>query len=174
LLDPGGKNWSKTLDTLFKDNGKLNKDTGGKEFDYPWDYHRVIGKMNYLEKSTRGDLAFSVHQCACYMPHLMRIHSEAVKRIGRHLLGTQKKGFIVQLDMQKSFECGKWDPIHSGDPNSAKSQTGYVILYHGCPVLWASRLQSVFALSTTKAEYMALSTLLRDLIAVEGDAGSWV
>jgi hypothetical protein len=27
----------------------------------------VIGKLNYLEKSTRDDLAFSVHECAQYM-----------------------------------------------------------------------------------------------------------
>jgi hypothetical protein len=45
-------------------------------------------------------------------------------------------------------------------------QSGYVIMYHGCSVLWASRLQSVFALSTTEAEYVALSTALRDIIPV--------
>jgi hypothetical protein len=39
-------------------------------------------------------------------------------------------------------------------------------MYHGCPILWASRLQSVFALSTTEAEYVALSTALRDVIPV--------
>jgi hypothetical protein len=83
----------------------------------------------------------------------MWIHGEAVKRIGRYLLGTRDADY-----------CGNWDPIHSEDPNSAKSRTGYVILYHGCPVLWALRLQSVFALSTTEAEYVALSTALRDVI----------
>jgi hypothetical protein len=79
----------------------------------------------------------------------------------------------VRPDMQKSFEsyvdadyCGNWDPTHSEDPNSAKSRTGYMIMYHGCPILWASQLQSVFALSTTEAEYVALSTALRDVILV--------
>jgi hypothetical protein len=103
----------------------------------------------------------------------MRSHGEAVKRIGRYLLGTQDKGFIVQPDMQKSFKCyvdadycGNRDPTHSEDPNSVKSQTGYIIMYHGCPILWALRLQSVFALSTTEAEYVALSTALRDVIPV--------
>jgi hypothetical protein len=45
----------------------MTQDEGGKDFDYSWDYCSVIGKMNYLEKSTRGDLAFSVHQCAQFM-----------------------------------------------------------------------------------------------------------
>jgi hypothetical protein len=103
----------------------------------------------------------------------MRVHGEAVKRIGRYLLGTREKGFIVRPDMQKSFECcvdadycGNWDPLHSEDPNSAKSRTGYIIMYHGCPILWASRLQSMFTLSTTEVEYVALSTTLRDVILV--------
>jgi hypothetical protein len=39
-------------------------------------------------------------------------------------------------------------------------------MYHGCPVLWASQLQLVFALSTTEAEYVAFSTALRDIIPV--------
>jgi hypothetical protein len=50
------------------------------------------------------------------------------------------------------------------DPSTAKSRTGYVITYLGCPLLWASRLQTVFALSTAEAEYIALSTALRDVI----------
>ena len=32
-----------------------------------WNYKSVIGKLNYLEKSTRPDLAYSVHQCARFM-----------------------------------------------------------------------------------------------------------
>jgi hypothetical protein len=133
----------------------------------------VIGKMKYLEKSTRGDLAFSIHQCARFMSRPMRVHGEAVKRIGRYLLGTRDKGLIVRPDMQKSFECyvdadycGNWYPLHSEDTDSAKSRSGYVIMYHGCPILWASRLQSVFALSTTEAEYVALLTALRDVTPV--------
>jgi hypothetical protein len=46
----------------------------------------------------------------------------------------------------------------------AKSRSRYVITYLGCPLIWASRLQTVFALSTSEAEYIALSTALRDVI----------
>jgi hypothetical protein len=36
--------------------------------------------------------------------------------------------------------------------------------YHGVPLVWASRLQTVFALSTAEAKYISLSTALRDVI----------
>jgi hypothetical protein len=50
------------------------------------------------------------------------------------------------------------------DPSMAKSCTGYIITYMGCPIVWASCLQTVFALSTAEAEYIALSTVLRDVV----------
>ena len=52
------------------------------------------------------------------------------------------------------------------DPSTAKSRSGWIIFYAGCPVSWASKLQSQVALSTTEAEYIAMSQALRDVIPV--------
>lgn len=52
----------------------------------------------------------------------------------------------------------------SDDPSTAKSCTRYVILFADCPIIWSSKLQTQIALSTTKAEYIALSQFLRDTI----------
>jgi len=52
------------------------------------------------------------------------------------------------------------------DPSTAKSRSGWVIFYAECPVSWASKLQSQVVLSTTEAEYIALSQALRDVIPV--------
>jgi hypothetical protein len=46
------------------------------------------------------------------------------------------------------------------DPSTAKSQTGYVIRYAGCPIIWASELQTKVVLSTTESEYVGLSESL--------------
>ena len=40
----------------------------------------------------------------------------------------------------------------------------YVIMYAGCPIVWASKMQTEIALSTMEAEYIALSTAMRALI----------
>ena len=60
--------------------------------------------------------------------------------------------------------AGTWSPSTSDDPSSVKSRTGYVITLASCPVLWSSKLQSEVALSTTEAEYIALSQSTRDLL----------
>jgi hypothetical protein len=61
--------------------------------------------------------------------------------------------------------AGLWDRETAEDqPVTAKSQTGYLSTYADCPITWASQLQMEYALSTTKAEYIALSTALRHII----------
>jgi hypothetical protein len=53
------------------------------------------------------------------------------------------------------------------DPVSVKSRTGYVILFKGAPLLWASKMQTQIALSTMEAEYIAISQAMRDLIPIQ-------
>jgi hypothetical protein len=52
------------------------------------------------------------------------------------------------------------------DPSTAKSRSGWIIFHAGCPISWASKLQSQVALSTTEAEYIAMSQALRHVIPV--------
>ena len=40
---------------------------------------------------------------------------------------------------------------------TAKSCSDWIITYAGCPIMWASKLQTLMALSTTEAKYVALS-----------------
>ena len=53
---------------------------------------------------------------------------------------------------------------HPWITRTAKSQSGWIAFYAGCLVSWASKLQSQIALSTAKAEYIAMSQALRDVI----------
>jgi hypothetical protein len=50
------------------------------------------------------------------------------------------------------------------NPDSVKSQTGYIIEIMGCSVLWKSQLQTSIATSTMESEYTALSMALRAAI----------
>jgi hypothetical protein len=49
---------------------------------------------------------------------------------------------------------------------TAKSRTGYFVMYMGCPIIWASKLQGKMALSTTKAKDNACSKALRNVIPI--------
>mmetsp|Transcript_4824 Transcript_4824/g.7447 ORF Transcript_4824/g.7447 Transcript_4824/m.7447 type:complete len:206 (+) Transcript_4824:270-887(+) len=103
-----------------------------------------------------------------------RSHGEAVKHIGRYLLETRNEGIFLRPDKPKSFECfcdadysGNWDHrIAAEDPNTAKSRSGVIIFYAGSPLLWFSKLQIMYALSTAESDFFALSLGARQLIPV--------
>ena len=97
-------------------------------------------------------------------------HGKALKRIGRYLLATRDKGMILRPN-DTSFDCyadagfaGDFIKDFSDDPDCARSRTGFVIKYGGCPIIWCSKLQTEITLSSTEAEYVALSQALREVI----------
>ena len=86
--------------------------------------------------------------------------------------GNLRQGTILNPDESKTFECwvdadfaGNWKEDGScKDPMTAKSRSGLVITYAGCPITWAFRMQTLMSLSMTKAEYVSLSSALREQI----------
>ena len=138
-----------------------------------FNYRQVIGKLLYLEKSTRPDIACAVHQCARFSANPKTKHAEAVKRIGRYLLATKDKGLIMKPD-KSGLECwvdsahaSEWsNKTASNDPSTARSRMGYIIKYAGCPMHWASKMQTEIALSSTEAEYIALSQAMREVLPI--------
>ena len=72
----------------------------------------------------------------------------------------------LDLHVDADFS-GNWDKeIAASDPATAQSRHGYVLSYCGMPVLWASQLQSIIALSTTEAEFVGMSRALQDTLPV--------
>ena len=113
----------------------LHKDADGAEMTPDFHYRSVIGKLNFLEKSTRPDISVSVHQCARFTKHLKRGHAEAVKRIGQYLLGTRDQGLIMRPNTPWHFDCwvdadyaGNWRYTDAHiDPMTSKSRSGWVV-----------------------------------------------
>ena len=141
-------------------------------FDGHFHYRRIIGKLNYLEKSTRPDISYAVHQCARFAADPKKEHGDAIKWLCRYLCGTKDKGLILKPDKSASFEvyvdsdfAGNYVPEEAQDDiNTARSRYGYIVTYRGCPITWASKMQTEVALSSTESEFIALSHTLRNTI----------
>jgi hypothetical protein len=125
-----------------------NKDEKAQPYNASWHHCSIIGKLNFLGKSTRGEIAYAVHQCTHFCKQEPKVsHTEAVHHIIRYLMGTHDEGTILDRS-DNSFECyanadfcGLWNKeTASKDPSTVKSQTGYFISFAKCPILWASRL----------------------------------
>ena len=78
---------------------------------------------------------------------------------------------VFNLKNELSLDCfvdadfaGLYNYEDEQDPVCVKSRTGYVIQLGGCPLACFSKLQREISLSTLEAEYIALSTAMRDLV----------
>jgi Reverse transcriptase (RNA-dependent DNA polymerase)/GAG-pre-integrase domain len=171
LGDLGLQEGSTPRDTPALSSRILQKYDGSLPHNESWHYRAVIGKLNYLEKSTRPDIAYAVHQCARFAANPKVEHTRAVKLIGRYLLDTADRGIICtpttdsfQLYSDADFS-GNWSSEYAEyEAATARSRSGYVVKYGGCPIIWASRLQTEIALSSTESEYVALSQGLREVL----------
>ena len=157
-------------------NTLLHKDTDGPDIQPEFHYHSVVGKLNFLENSTRPDISVSVHQCARFSESPKKSHAEAVKRIGHYLLATRDKGLILQPNKEWHFDCwvdadfaGNWRQADAHiDPMTSKSRSGWIVRFADAPITWASKMRTIVVMSTSEAEYIALSTSLREVIPLMG------
>ena len=101
----------------------------------------------------------------------MRSHEQAITCIGGYLRHSRDQGIIFKPDKTKDVECyvdadfaGGWNQKDPDNASNLMSRTGFVIKYADCPIFFASKLQTEIALSTAEAEYIALSTALRQVI----------
>jgi hypothetical protein len=169
IRDVGVTEQSKGKDTPV--DSILHPDLDGPPRVEAWNYRSVLGKLNYLANNTRPDISMAVHQCARFCSAPRALHELAVKRIVRYLLATRHQGmnlrpttsFALDMFVDADF-AGRWHKDFSHLRDSVLSRTGYVVTFCGCPISWASKLQSEIALSTTESEYIALSTATRKLL----------
>jgi hypothetical protein len=61
LDDMGMKDNTKTKAKATPSSNILHRDLDGKPFTKSWDYRSVISKLNFLEKSTRPEIAYAIH-----------------------------------------------------------------------------------------------------------------
>ncbi len=112
-----------------------------------------------------------VHQTAHFSNDPKLIHEQAITCIGHYILGTKTRGKRYNIDHSKGLECfvvvdfaGGWDLKDPHNASNLMSRMGFVIKYADCPIYWSSKLQTVIALSTAEAEYIALSSALYKVI----------
>ena len=154
--------------------GVLANDPTGDPPNGTFSYPSVLGMMGYLQANSRLDISFAVAQCARFAHKPMRVHEQALERIGQYLKGTMDEGMILNpnkitnkfttdIYVDADF-AGGWGFEDPNDPACVRSRTGYIIEVMGCPVAWKSKLQTDIATSTMEAEYSALSMALRAAI----------
>nr|GEW79649.1 retrovirus-related Pol polyprotein from transposon TNT 1-94 [Tanacetum cinerariifolium] len=87
---------------------------------------------------------------------LWDIHWTTVKNILKYLRNTKDMFLVYGGDKKRELRVSCYtDAGYLTDADDLKSQTGYVFILNGGAVDWKSAKQSIFATSSTEAEYIA-------------------
>ncbi|MBW0473356.1 hypothetical protein O181_013071 [Austropuccinia psidii MF-1] len=126
-------------------------------------FQRAIGSLNYLAQHTRPDILFTVNSLSRYATHPTDKHWTALKHLLRYLKGSSNLCLHYFNGESQGGLVGWADADYANDRSDRKSISGNLITYHGNPVSWTSKKQSVVAQSTTEAEFISMNLCVKQL-----------
>jgi hypothetical protein len=133
-------------------------------------YRSGVGSLLYLLKHSRPDLSNSVRELSKVMDGANQAHLKALYRTIKFVKQTQH----LKLKLKPWMNRDTWimrafcDSDFAGDLDDRKSISGYVIYICGCPIAWRSKGQKNVTLSSTEAEYVAISEVAQEILFISG------
>jgi len=129
-------------------------------------YSSAVGSIMYAMVCTRPDISHAVSVVSRYMSCPGKMHWQAVKWILKYLRGTSSA--CLEFGRNSNILTGFVDSDYAGDLDKRRSLSGYVFCIGSCAVSWKATLQPVVALSTTEAEYMAITEAIKEALWLKG------
>ena len=130
-------------------------------------YRSAVGTLLQFVKHSRPDISNSVRELSKCMDYATVAAFEEMKRVLNFVI--QTKSFGLKLKPSLLPSNNEWsmtvytDSDWAGDKTSRRSISGYVIFLMDCPIIWKSKQQVSVTLSSTEAEYVALSEAAKEI-----------
>lgn len=128
----------------------------------------------YTMVCTRPDLAHAISVASRYMGDLGKHHLDALKYTLKYMKGSSRVGIRYEkLERSGDSLIGFVNSDFATNLYTRKSQTSWIYTLFGSAISWKSPLQSVVALSTTEAEYIAITKAIKEDIWLKGILGEF-
>jgi hypothetical protein len=112
---------------------------------------------------TRPNISFAVTKLAQYSANPSKDHLDKALYICRYLVGTQNYRLTYDGASEQGLNTTT-DSNWASDATDRRSQSRYFVKLAGGLISWTSRAQKTITLSSTEAEYMALSDCSRQVV----------
>ena len=162
LLKRYGLFQAKLATTPADVNVKLIKNDGVSK-PVNLNYQSMVGSLLYASIATRPDITQAVGAVSKFNSCPTEAHLTAVKRMFRYLEGTINLCIKYERSADNRL-VGFSDADWAGDMNDRQSTTGNLFMMSGAAIAWSSKKQPVVVLSTTEAEYVALSAATQEAV----------
>lgn len=154
----------KTRSTPLPHDSKLSR-ADSQPLDDSTKFARLVGELSYLAVYTRPDLSKSVNSLAKYLSCPTIAHWQAALGIVRYLAGTT--GLGIHYQRSETAPHGYCDSDFAADVDTRRSTTAFSFIMHGGAVSWGSLTQKTVAASTVEAEFMAISTAVKESLSIQ-------
>lgn len=146
---------SKTKSTPMEKGLHLNQGDKNNCSKHP--YRELIGCLIYATVTTRPDLCAATGYFSRFQSCFDQRHYNHAKHILQYIRGTIDLKMVYKKQENMPTLIGYSDSDWGGDKNDGRSTSGFVFKLFGNTVSWASRKQTTVSLSSTEAEYVALT-----------------
>lgn len=134
------------------------------------DFRSGVGSLLYLLKHSRPDLSNSVRELTKVMDQANKAHEKMLHRVIRFVEQTKNRCLMLYPIKEKlTWDLkGYCDSDFAGDSDTRKSVSGFVIYLCGAAIAWRSKGQKSVTLSSTEAEYVAISEVAMEILYIAG------
>jgi hypothetical protein len=130
-------------------------------------YRQMVGSLMYASISTRPDITHATNIAARHMSNPSEQNMVEVRRIFKYLTQARYHGLVYYNNQHhggvirlSAYSDADW----AGDITDRKSTTGFCTFINDNLISWQTKKQSTVALSSTEAEYMAISDVIKEVI----------
>ena len=133
-------------------------------------YRSGVGMLLFLVKHSRPDISNAVRELTKCMDGASPAAYKEMLRLIKMVLDTKTKGLKMVPTM--SGQGLTWnivlysDSDWAGDKDNRRSVSGFIMFLCGVPIMWRSKQQKTVALSSSEAEYVALSESVKEILFV--------
>jgi hypothetical protein len=130
-------------------------------------YRSGVGMLLYLVKHSRPDISNAVRELSKSMDGASLAAFKELKRVIKFVLDTKTMG--LKMNPKMTTDISEWDIVvytdsdWAGDKETRISVTGFIVFILGVPILWKSKGQRSVSLSSSEAEYFALSEAAKEI-----------
>ena len=130
--------------------------------DNPKLFRAIVGSLIYVMTCTRPDLCYVVTMLSQHMANPKVIHLSLAKHVLRYLKGTINYG--LTFSRVKDVEIIGFTDSDWGSSPDRRSISGYcyTLNSNGPLISWSSRKQRIVALSSSEAEYVAMTEAMKE------------
>jgi hypothetical protein len=134
-------------------------------------YRSSVGMLLYLVKHSRPDISNAVRELTKCMDKATPEAFKEMLKVVKFVLDTRTMGLrlvpVVTGDHKLIWKIVLYtDSSFAGDLETRHSVSGFIMFLCEVPIIWVSRQQKAVTLSSTEAEYYAVSEAVKEILFV--------